>query len=97
MNDDRRFLYSLAVGFSISALVFWLAFWHGRMLAAIASGLIASVLIWFRYGGLRQWERIHRHGSPKEIRRFEILFAITTLFLVILSVAFAMSAEPSRF
>jgi len=35
-------------GAAISGLLFWLGFWHGRILLAIAIGLTVCVLRWFR-------------------------------------------------
>lgn len=82
MDDDRQFLYALAAGAAISGLLFWLTFWHGRILLAIVWGLVLSVLCLGRYGMWRELEYLQHHGTPRKIRYFEIKVAVMTLILV---------------
>ncbi len=86
MGDDRQFLYSLAAGAVISILLFWLAFWHGRILLAAAWGLTVSVLCWFRYGGAREWERLQHHGTRRQVRHYQAVVLIVILLFVALAV-----------
>jgi len=92
VEDDRRFLYALAAGTAISGLLFWLAFWHGRILLGIAWGLTVCVLVWFRFGqGPRQWEHLRRHGTRREILEFKIFVAAVALGIIALAIASQLS------
>jgi len=86
--DDHHFLFALAVGGAISGLLFWLAFWHGRILLAIACGLTLSLMGWFR-GGAREWDRLQHHGTHRQIRQYQA----TVLLLVLTVVALCVFLE----
>lgn len=86
MDDDRQFLYALAAGAAISGLLFWLAFWHGRILLAIAWGITVSVLCLGRYGAWTEWEHLQHHGTPHKIRYFEVKVIVVTLIMIAFSV-----------
>jgi hypothetical protein len=93
MNDTRRLAYSLVAGMAISGLIFWLSFWHGRVLLGTAAGLVLVILYWVRSGGTKQWQEIHRHGTRREIRRYEITVAILVLFVIGLCIFTAIYGE----
>lgn len=93
MDDNRHFLYSLFVGGAISGLVFWLAFWHGRVLMGIASGAVLVALYWIRFNGTKQWHQVHRRGSRREIRRYEITVTVLVAFVVGLCIFLVERAE----
>jgi hypothetical protein len=82
VDDDRQFLYALAAGAVITGLLFWLAFWHGRILLAIVWGLTLFFLTWGRYGGLRQWQDLHRQGTRHKIQQYEAFVVLVALFFV---------------
>ena len=82
MDDNRQFLYALAAGTAISGLLFWLAFWHGRILLAIAWGLTVFFLAWNRYGGLKEWEHLQHHGTRHQLHRYEAIVLATVLIFV---------------
>jgi len=86
VGDNRQFLYALAAGTAISGLLFWLAFWHGRILLAIACGLILSLMYWFRYGGAREWDRLQHHGTHRQIRQYQAAILVLVLIMVALCV-----------
>ena len=89
MDDNRQFLYALTAGTAISGLLFWLAFWHGRILLAIFLGLTLSLMSWFRYGGAGEWDRLQHHGTHRQIRRYQA----TVLLLVLTVVALCVILE----
>jgi hypothetical protein len=90
VDDDRRFLYALSGGCAVSGLLFWLTFWHGRVLLGIAWGLTATALVLGRYGAPRYWERLRRHGTPREIAQFKITLLVLTLIVVVTSVVLTL-------
>ena len=90
MDDDRRFLYSLTAGCAVSGLLFWLAFWHGRVLLGTAWGLVACVLLWFRYRGPSYWERLKHHGTRREIQQFKATVVVFALVVVAVAVVLAV-------
>jgi hypothetical protein len=86
VDDDRRFLYALTAGCAVSGLLFWLAFWHGRVLLGTAWGLAVCVLLWFRYRGPSYWDRLKQHGTRREIQRFKATFVVFALVVVVVAV-----------
>ena len=86
MDDNRRFLYALGVGWAVSGLLLWLAFLHTRVLKGITLGLVLFFYLWSRRGGAREWDRVRRHGTPHEVHRFQSVTAIIALFLIALCV-----------
>ena len=88
VDDNRHFLFALAAGGAISGLLFWLAFWHGRILLAIACGLTLSLMFWFRYGGAREWDRLQNHGTHRQIRQYQTTVLLLVLIVVALCVIF---------
>ncbi len=96
MDDNRQFFYAMAAGTAISGLLFWLAFWHGRILEAIAWGVTVSALCWFRYGGPRQWDHLHHHGTHWQIRAFQAFVVLMTLGLVALAVVVELEGLAPR-
>jgi len=86
VNDKRQLAYSLLAGAAISGLVFWLAFWHGRVLVGTFAGFTIVLLYWLRYNGTKQWKDVHRHGSRRAIRRYENKIVILILLVVSLCV-----------
>jgi len=65
VEDNRRFLYAMIVGCGVSGLLFWLTFWHGRVLLGIAWGLTVCALILGRYRAPRYWDRLRRARNTK--------------------------------
>ena len=90
MDDDRRFLYALTAGCTVSGLLFWLAFWHGRVLLGTAWGLAMCALLRFRYRGPSYWNRLQRHGTPGEIQRFKATLVVFALLVLAASVVLAV-------
>ena len=90
MDDDRRFLYAVTAGCAVSGLLFWLAFWHGRVLLGTAWGLAACALLWFRYRGPSYWDRLKQHGTRREIRQFKAILLIFALAVVAVAVVLAV-------
>jgi uncharacterized membrane protein len=86
MDDNHRFLYALAAGWTISGFLLWVTVWHTVVLKGMALGLVVFVAYWFRYGGAREWDRVRRHGTPHEVHRFQAVVTSIALFLIILSV-----------
>jgi D-alanyl-lipoteichoic acid acyltransferase DltB (MBOAT superfamily) len=91
VDDDRRFLYALTAGCAVSGLLFWLAFWHGRVLLGTAWGLTVCVLLRFRYGGPSYRGRLRQHGTRREIRQFKATFVVFAL--VVVGVAVFLTVE----
>jgi len=90
VDHDRRFLYALTAGCAVSGLLFWLAFWHGRVLLGTAWGLTVCVLIWFRYRGPSYWNRLQQHGTHREIQRFKATLVVFALVVVAVEVVWAV-------
>ena len=90
MDNDRTFLYALTAGCAVSGLLFWLAFWHGRVLLGIAWGLTASALLLGRYRAPKYWERLRRRGTPREIKQFKVTVFVLSLVMVAISVILAV-------
>jgi hypothetical protein len=90
MDDDRRFPYALTAGCTISGLLFWLAFWHDRVLEGVVYGLAACSLLWFRYRGPTYWGRVQQHGTRREIRQFKATIVVFALIVVTVSVILAV-------
>ena len=86
VDDDRRFLYAVTAGCAVSGLLFWLTFWHGRVLLGTAWGLAVCALFWFRYSGPTYWNRLQRHGTRREIQQFKATLVVFALVVVAVSV-----------
>ena len=93
MDDNRQFMLALTLGYIASGMVFWLAFWHGRVLLAVAWGLMAFVLCWFRYGGPQQWNKVLRNGTRHEILRFKAIVVFMALLLTAFCIVLAMKGQ----
>jgi uncharacterized membrane protein len=93
VDDDRRLLYAMTAGFAVSGLLFWLAFWHGRVLLGIAWGLTVCVLLLSRFGGLSYWKQLQRHGTRREIQQFKVTLVILALVVVAVSVGLAVEGR----
>jgi hypothetical protein len=89
VDGDRQFIYALTAGAAISGLIFWLTFWHEQVLGAIATALTLFALYWFRYGGPKEWNQIHRHGTRHQIRLYEATVVFLAAFLIALCLFFA--------
>lgn len=90
MGDHHRFLYALAAGSAVSGLIFWLAFWHSRLLLGAAWGVIVCLMLWFRYRGPTYWNRLERHGKPREVREFKATIFILALLVIAVSIVLAV-------
>jgi len=90
MDDDHRFLYALAAGSAVSGLMFWLVFWHSRVLLGAAWGVIACLMLWFRYRGPSHWNRLRHHGKPRELREFKATIFVFALLVIAVSIVLSV-------
>lgn len=86
VDDDRRFLYALTAGCAVSGLLFWITFWHERVLVGTVWGLVVCALLWFRFRGPSYWNHLQRNGTHREIQLFKATLVVFVLLVVVVSV-----------
>lgn len=82
-DSDNQFRLSIAGGVAISALIFWLAFWHPKIANGLVAALVMFRLIVSRYRLWPQYVMSRRRGRSREQRQVEMIM------LLILAVAIA--------